>query len=116
MESLVRRPPGFPQLRQGAIAYNPRELVQVVVAGQVTNPLVRASPYRVGRDGVLHVVPGTGGIVLSHRVGDRAVGLAGDHIEPGVTLRTNDRASIGGRADATRALLLTACIGNPAFV
>lgn len=116
MDSLVLRPPAFPQLRQGAPAYNGRELVQVVVAGQITNPLVRASPYRVGRDGVLHVVPGTGGIVLSHRIGDRAVGLAGDHIEPGVTLRNNDRESIGGKGDATRALLLNACIGNRAFV
>lgn len=116
MDSLALGPAIRPQLRQGTPPYNARELVEVVVAGQVTNPLVRASPYRVGRDGVLHVVPGTGGIVLSHRVGDRAVGLAGDHIEPGASLRNNDRESMGGKGDATRALLLNACIGNRAFV
>jgi hypothetical protein len=114
--SLVLRPPRFPQRRQGTPAHNGAELVAVVVAGQVSNPLVSGSPYRVGHDGVLHVVPGTGGIVLNRRVGDRAVRLAGDHVEPGVALRNNDREIVGGKGAPNRGLLLNACVGNVARV
>jgi hypothetical protein len=114
--ALVLSPMGPAQRRQGGPRYNKSELVAVVVAGQVTNPLVRGTPYRVGRDGVLHVVPGTGGIVLNRRIGDRAVGLAGDHIEPGVTLRNNDRESVGTKESPNRGLLLNACVGNKAYV
>jgi Domain of unknown function (DUF4438) len=116
MDSLVLRPPAVPQRRQGAPRFNSTELVAVVVAGQISNPLVRGTPYRVGRDGILHVVPGTGGIVLNRRVGDRAVGLAGDHIEPGVALHNNDHEIVGGKGAPNRGLLLNACIGNRAYV
>jgi hypothetical protein len=91
-------------------------LVATAVAGQIANPLVRGSPYRVGRDGVLHVVPGTGGIALNWRVGDRAVGLAGDHIEPGAALHNNDREVVGPYGAANKALLLLSCVGNRARV
>ena len=91
-------------------------LVVTTVAGQIANPLVRGSPYRVGRDGVLHVVPGTGGIVLNRRVGDRAVGLAGDHVEPGVSLHNNDQEVVGPRGSANKAMMLFACVGNRARV
>jgi len=91
-------------------------LVATAVAGQIANPLVRGSPYRVGRDGVLHIVPGTGGIALNRRVGDRAVGLAGDHIEPGATLHNNDREVVGPYGAANKALLLLSCVGNRARV
>jgi hypothetical protein len=91
-------------------------LVVTTVAGQIANPLVRGSPYRVGRDGVLHVVPGTGGIVLNRRVGDRAVGLAGDHVEPGASLHNNDHEVVGPRGSANKAMMLFACIGNRARV
>jgi Domain of unknown function (DUF4438), N-terminal/Domain of unknown function (DUF4438), C-terminal len=103
-------------LSAGAPRTNPGQLVAVVVAGQIANPLARGTPYRIGRDGVLRVVPGTGGIALNRRVGDRAVGLAGDHIEPGVALRNSDRESLGGREAPNRALMLNACIGNLARV
>jgi hypothetical protein len=91
-------------------------LVATTIAGQIANPLVRGSPYRVGRDGILHVVPGTGGIVLNRRVGDRAVGLAGDHVEPGVSLHNNDREVVGPYGAANKAMMLYACIGNRARV
>ncbi len=91
-------------------------LVISTVAGQIAHPLVRGSPYRVGRDGVLHVVPGTGGIVLNRRVGDRAVGLAGDHVEPGVSLHNNDHDVVGPRGAANKGLMLFACVGNRARV
>jgi hypothetical protein len=107
-----------PSVRSGAarMRTNSARMVATVIAGQIANPLVRGSPYRVGRDGVLRVVPGTGGIVLNRRVGDRAVGLAGDHIEPGVALHNNDREVVGPPGAANRGMMLLSCIGNRARV
>jgi hypothetical protein len=95
-----------------SVRTNASRMVATSVAGQIANPLVRSTPYRIGRDGVLRVVPGTGGIVLNRRVGDRAVGLAGDHIEPGVALHNNDREVVGPAGAANRGMLLLSCIGN----
>lgn len=100
----------------GAPRVNINDLVMVTVMGQVANPLGRASPYRVGHDGVPRVLPGSGGIVLSHRVGDRCVGLAGDHIEAGVSLHNNDREVVGLRNGPNLALLTYSCVGNLARV
>lgn len=101
-----------PAQRADTPRYNREQLVAVMLAGQIANPLLRPSPYRVGRDGVLRIVPGTGGIVLNRRIGDRAVGLAGDHVEPGVALRNNDREVQGGQGGPNRALMALSCIGN----
>ncbi len=108
--------PPLPRRRQGTPRHDATALAATVVVGQIANPLLRGPPYRIGRDGVLRVVPGTGGISLTRRVGDRAVGLAGDHVEPGVSLRNSDRESLGGRDAPNRALLVNACIGNVARV
>jgi hypothetical protein len=97
------------------LAMNTRELVMITVMGEVAPPLEKAGPYRVGNDGRLRVLPGTGGIVLSHRVGDPCVGVAGDHIEPAVSIRSEQRS--GGSADAANQALQTfACVGNFARV
>jgi Domain of unknown function (DUF4438) len=93
---------------------NADDLVSVAVAGHVTDSLMRPTPYRIGQDGGLRVLPGPGGIVLSHRVGDRCVGLAADHVEPGAAIR-NDRGS-GDRGNPSAGLLTLACIGNTAVV
>jgi hypothetical protein len=94
---------------------NTEELVMITVAGEVAPPLEKAGPYRIGQDGVVRVLPGTGGIVLSHRVGDPCVGIAGDHIEPAVSIRSEQRS--GGSADAANQALQTfACVGNFAQV
>jgi hypothetical protein len=95
-----------------AVRTNAPRMVASVIAGQIANPIVRATPYRIGRDGVLRVVPGTGGIVLNKRVGDRAVGLAGDHVEPGVALHNNDREVVGPPGGPNRAMMLLSCVGN----
>jgi hypothetical protein len=71
-----------------------------------------ASPYRIGYDGVPRVLPGTGGIVLNRRIGDLCVGLAGDHIEPGVALHNNGREVVGPRNGPNNALITYACVGN----
>jgi hypothetical protein len=84
--------------------------------GQIAHPVGRASAYRIGYDGVARVLPGTGGIVLNRRIGDRCVGLAGDHIEPGVALHNNNREVIGPRDGPNNALITYACVGNAARV
>jgi Domain of unknown function (DUF4438) len=86
------------------------------VIGEIGSPIGRASPYRIGTDGVPRIVPGPGGITVNRRVGDRCIGLAADHVEPGVSLRNHQR-NVGGAADGPNlALMTSACIGNLARV
>jgi hypothetical protein len=95
---------------------NERDLAMVAVMGQIAHPVGRESPYRIGHDGIPRILPGSGGIVLNHRVGDRCIGLAGDHIEPGVSLHNNNREIIGEKNGPNLALLTYACVGNVAVV
>ena len=95
---------------------NTDELVAVSVMGQIAHPIGRSTPYRIGYDGVPRVLPGTGGIVLNRRIGDLCVGLAGDHIEPGVALHNNNREVTGPRDGPNNALITYACVGNVARV
>lgn len=118
MDATPRRtePPAAARRRSGP-AINARELVAVSVSGQVAHPVARTSaPYRIGYDGVPRVLPGTGGIVLNRRIGDLCVGLAGDHVEPGVSLHNNGREVVGPRDGPNTALITYACIGNLARV
>ena len=114
--SITERPPTAPPRRADAPRTNADALVALAVAGQVANALVRGGAYRIGRDGVLRIVPGTGGIALNKRIGDRAVGLAADHVEPGVSVRNNDREAGGNPGAPNRGLLLYSCVGNVATV
>ncbi len=98
----------------GGPRINASELVMITVAGQVCSPLERENPYRIGQDGVPRVLPGSGGVVLSHRVGDPCVGLAADHVEPGVSIR--NEARVRGGDGANLALQTYACVGNWAVV
>lgn len=95
---------------------NRRELVMITVLGQVCSPVQGQSPYRIGQDGVPRILPGTGGIVLSHRIGDPCVGIAGDHIEPAVSVRHEGRAVKGGAEGPNHALQTLAAVGNLARV
>lgn len=100
----------------GTPRMNLRELAMVAVAGEIVPPEQGKSPYRIGRDGVPRVLPGPGGIVLSHRVGDPCVGLAVDHLEPGVSVQSRQRALKGEPNAADMALNTYACVGNLAVV
>jgi len=84
-------------------------LARVSVVGEVAHPKVGGSVYRVGQDGAVHVVPGTGGITYNVRVGSPACGWKGDHLEPGVSSRASDAGDNG-------AYNTLACVGNPAKV
>jgi hypothetical protein len=101
---------------RAALRLNTDELVMQAVSGQIAHPVGRTNPYRIGQDGVPRVLPGTGGIVVNRRIGDACVGLAADHVEPGVALHNNGREIIGGRDGPNLALLTSACIGNRARV
>ncbi|MDD5322852.1 MAG: DUF4438 domain-containing protein [Methylococcales bacterium] len=99
-------------LRRQTPRLNLGDLVMVAVSGQIAHPVGAANPYRIGNDGIPRVLPATGGIVLNRRIGDRCVGLAGDHIEPGVALHNNQREVVGARNGPNRALITYACVGN----
>lgn len=99
-----------------SLRINQSDLVIVSVMGQIANPTGRMNPYRIGHDGVPRVLPGTGGIAINQRIGDRCVGLAGDHVEPGVALHNNSREIVGGRKGPNLALITYACVGNTARV
>jgi hypothetical protein len=101
--------------RRAGLRINARELVMISVAGEVAPPTERGSPWRIGYDGRPRALPGTGGIVLNHRMGDPAVGIAGDHVEPGVSIRSERRA-LGSADAANRALQSLSCVGNHAVV
>jgi hypothetical protein len=100
----------------GSLRTNSDELVMQAVMGQIAHPVGRSNPYRIGQDGVARVLPGTGGIVINRRIGDRCVGLAADHVEPGVALHNNGHEIIGARNGPNLALLTSACVGNHARV
>jgi Domain of unknown function (DUF4438) len=103
--------------RSQALRTNARDLVMQAVIGEISNPIGRANPYRIGTDGVPRILPGPGGIVLNRRIGDHCVGLAVDHVEPGVSLRNHQRGVGVGAADGPNlALMTSACVGNTARV
>jgi Domain of unknown function (DUF4438) len=104
------------QREAARLRVNSDELVMQAVSGQIAHPVGRANPYRIGQDGVARVLPGTGGITINRRIGDPCVGLAADHVEPGVALHNNGREIIGGRDGPNFAMLISACVGNRARV
>jgi Domain of unknown function (DUF4438) len=100
----------------GALRTNAADLVMQVVVGEIGSPIGRTNPYRIGNDGVPRILPGPGGITINRRVGDRCVGLAADHIEPGVSLRNHQRNASGAPDGPNLALMTSACVGNLARV
>ncbi|NJM97350.1 MAG: DUF4438 domain-containing protein [Phormidesmis sp. RL_2_1] len=88
----------------------------VAVAGQIAHPVGKVNPYRIGQDGIPRVLPASGGIAINQRIGDRAIGLAGDHIEPGASIHNNQREVTGSHKGNNLALITYACVGNRARV
>jgi len=72
---------------------NADALAVLSVMGEVIHPKAsRDTAWRVGADGVPRALPGTGGICYNVRVGMRALGWPGEHLEPGVSTRNKDDA------------------------
>lgn len=84
---------------------NKDRVIMHSVQGKVAHP--KFAGYRVDTNGHPMVIPGTGAINYNVKVGDSAFGWAGDHIEPGVTLKNPD-------THENAALNIFACIGNEA--
>ncbi len=87
--------------------YNKKELVMQAVQGSISHPLT--GRYCVDREGKANLLPGTGGITYNVQVGDPAFGLAGDHIEPGVSIKLDKSRKNTG-------LNFLVCAGNQAKV
>ena len=87
---------------------NKDEVVMISVFGKISHPTMR-SHYRVDGRGTPHIFPGVGGIVYNFTVGDPAFKLAGDHVEPDVSIKN-------GNKDENLALMTYSCIGNEALI
>ena len=96
------------------IKTNEEKLVKISVIGEVSSP-VASSAYRISSDGKPVVLPGVGGITYNKRVGDLAVGLKADHVEPGVSIENKENDPRFKQAPNT-ALNILACVGNAAIV
>ncbi|TET19772.1 MAG: DUF4438 domain-containing protein [Candidatus Cloacimonadota bacterium] len=95
------------------IKTNKEKVVMISVQGKVANPMKRGGQHMVDSEGVPFLLPGTGGITYNVKVGDRAFGWAGDHVEPGVSTILNEEK----RYDPpTRGYNFYACIGNEAVI
>jgi len=75
---------------------NTEQLVELSVVGEVSSPgFTGGTPYRIGYDGVPRVLAVSGGITYNVRVGNKACGWAGDHVEPCVSVRNPDERQSG---------------------
>lgn len=83
---------------------NRDQLVTMAVNAAVDHPTVKS--YRGGFDGRARITMGTGGITYSHAIGDSCMNIAGDHIEPGVSMANPDPGK-------NSAVEMFSCIGNP---
>ncbi|MGH0052134.1 MAG: DUF4438 domain-containing protein, partial [Sphaerochaetaceae bacterium] len=90
------------------IKTNRDRLVMQSLQGEISHPRA-GTPYRIKHDGTPHVLPATGGITYNIEVGDPAIGWAGDHVEPGVSMKIGTEGENAG-------LMLLSCIGNEAKV
>jgi len=94
--------------RRKPLHTNEDRLIVQSVLGRVAPPVSRGD-WRVGADGVPSLLPGPGGITYNCKVGDSALDWVADHVEPGVSIKTDKEAH-------NAALNIAACVGNIARV
>ncbi len=92
---------------------NEDKVVEFLLQCKPGMPRCRPGGWRVGRDGTPFILPGIGGITLNVEVGDSAFGLAGDHVEPGVSCTANAEKFL---EFPNNVLQLYSCIGNEAEI
>lgn len=85
---------------------NKDQLVEMAVNAKVDHPTIKS--YRGGFDGKARIAMGPGGITYSHALGDNCMNIAGDHVEPGVSMANPDH-------NQNAAVEMYSCIGNPVF-
>lgn len=88
---------------------NYEDVVMLSVIGEIVSPRHAVEGFTITNTGQPIVVTRSGGITYNVRTGDRAIGWASDHTEPGVSIRNRDDGE-------SAALATLACIGNDAFV
>jgi len=91
---------------------NENKVVEIYLECKPGQP--RLGPgWKVGHNGVPFLLPSIGGITLNVQVGDSAFGLAGDHIEPGVSCTANaDKPN----DFPNNSLQILSCVGNEAKI
>ena len=93
---------------------NREQLIVQSVLGEISDPPVNINvPYRISADGELQVLPGTGGITYNARIGDSAVNIWADHVEPAVSIRNPDKSV---NSVYNGGLQIMSCVGNRAQV
>lgn len=93
---------------------NTNKLVRLTVMGEISHPTLRKTGYVTTAEGKVEVFPSVGGVTTNCRIGDSAIDLMADHVEPGVSIR-NSGPSVG-EYSPNGALNVLACIGNKAKV
>ncbi len=91
---------------------NKEKTVEMLMQCQPGQPRTRGT-FQVDHNGIPFILPSIGGITLNVLVGDSAFGLAGDHIEPGVSCTANAEKRMAFPNDS---LQLYSCIGNKAII
>lgn len=93
---------------------NRDQLVIQSVIGKISDPPLNLRvPYRISAGGKLETYPGTGGICYNVRIGDSAIDLWADHVEPAVSILHPD----GDRNSTYNGgLQVLSCVGNKAMV
>lgn len=86
---------------------NQTRLVKYSVQGSVAHPI--GGDIRIDSSGRPFLLPAIGGITYNVSIGDAAFGWAGDHVEPGVSVKNTDKAK-------NDALMVFSCIGNCARI
>ena len=89
------------------IKTNKEKVVKWSVQGKIHHPI--GGNYRITHKGNPMILPATGGISYNVKIGDSAFGWAGDHVEPGVSIRNENQSE-------NAALMTFACIGNEAKI
>ncbi len=92
-----------------SIISNSNSLIKMVVAGYVSQPSFKNPGYIPDNDGKSVIYPGMFGVVNNVKIGDKAFGWAGDHIEPGVSIDSE-------HINEHFALHYMVCTGNKAIV
>lgn len=88
---------------------NRNQLPIMSVIGNVDHPTLSGDGHWVGYDGYGRIAMSVGGIVYNYSLLDPCMGIAGDHIEPGVSIKNpGDKQN--------KALMSFACIGNEAKI
>lgn len=91
---------------------NSDKIVEMLLQCQPCQPVTRGT-YQVDHEGTPFLLPSTGGITLNVKVGDSVFGLAGDHIEPGVSCCSNPAEK---KEFPNNSLNMYSCIGNKAVI